>query len=152
MLSRPLKDFPTATQYQHQVLCRWRHQMFFGICVFIFFQKTADSTLQRILFLMNWKSCKISENSFSFPAFSDSGGCEAACCRGRVLMVNFLAVIFWNFLLILISLPDGTKTTKETLSVFRQWWSGHILGYARGRFNSLLWIKCLTKLKLAHLF
>lgn len=29
-------------------------------------------------------------------------------------------------------------------------WSGHVLGYARAEFNSLLWIKDLTKLKMAH--
>lgn len=34
--------------------------------------------------------------------------------------------------------------------MFRQWWSGHVLGYARAGFNSLLWTKRLTKMKLAR--
>lgn len=44
------------------------------------------------------------------------------------------------------------QNSKERLSVFRWCWSGCVLRCARAGFNSLLWIKYLTKLKLAHFF
>lgn len=75
---------------------------------------------------------------------------KAVCRKGKTSMFILFVNQFLEFPIISNLSPTGDQDLKERVGVFRQWWSGHVLGYTRAGFNSLLWIKRLTKMKLAH--
>jgi len=78
-----------------------------------FRRQLITSTLLCILFLMNWKACQVGETTLSLHVFSDPGGCEAMCCKGKAaILISWLCLHFLNFLLFLISFPGETKTTR----------------------------------------
>lgn len=92
------------------------------------------------------------ETTLSFHVFSDLGVCEATCCKGKTPTLIFSDIsLFSKFSIIRDFFSRWDQHCKDRFSVFSWWWSAHVLGCVRARFNTLLWIKHLTKLKLTHL-